>query len=120
LDFLEVTLLVEHEFRVPIPQGAVETMPSPPIRAQLSMPAHAATGSRYWAGSLTPYMAETLADATRQAGSGASLHVTVTGATSAALALVQALFAPSGKRAIDLVVTRDTDVPRRDVQHRVR
>ena len=148
LDFLELTLLLEHEFRIPIPDTAVETMwsyrdvvdlivrlvavrctdearntldaPSPHIRAQLSMPAHAATGSRYWAGSLTPYMAETLADATRHAGSGASLHVAVvTEATSATLSLVQALFARSGKGAIDLLVTRDADDPRRDVQHRM-
>jgi len=147
LDLLELTLLLEHEFHVPIPDGAVETMhsyrdvvelivrlvalrcadearnthdaPSPRIRAQLSVPTHAATGSRHWAGSLTPYMAEMLADVTRQAGSGAILRVAVTEATSATLVLVQTLFARSGKCGIDLVVTRNTDDPRRNVQHRM-
>ena len=101
LDLLELTLLPEGEFGVPIPDGAVETMrsyrdvvdmivrlvavrcteearnahdaPSPRIRAQL-MPARAATASRQWAGPLT---------------------------------------------SIDLVVTRDADEPQRDVRHRM-
>jgi acyl carrier protein len=93
LDLLELTLLLEREFRVSIPDGDLETMrsyrdvvdmvvrlvavhdaPSPRIRAQLKMPAHAATASRHWAGPLT---------------------------------------------SIDLVVPRDADEPRRDVRHRM-
>jgi len=135
LDLLELALLLEREFGVVISDRVVDAMrsygdvvdgivrlvvarstresrdgcaaQSPQVRACLVGPGTASGGRCHWAGALTGYMAETLAEAAQQAGSGSRLEILVGAETTAAtLAVVQGHFVRTRARAIDVVVGR--------------
>jgi acyl carrier protein len=136
LDLLELTLALEAEFGVALPDQAVESVrtfgdlvdvvrrctrrqprehrtASAPVWTRIIVPGEV-VGQLRRAEVLTPYAAETISEDAVRSGPGTRLEVSVSsGVSDAELTAVQAAFARLGSRGVQVSVRRDPSAPRR-------
>ena len=135
LDLVELALALEREFAIEVPERILDGVrtfgdlvratglliharceaegrggePVPRMRARIVTAAGASTGTREWAGWLTPYAAETIGEEAVRAGPGARLELTVTANTGEGLVRAEHQFVRLGKRGVLVSVQRGSE-----------